>query len=145
MTFEDGADNELTIEEMDELPESMSTSIAATLQVSPLSGVSVEDFVSFIVDVEGTFMGASYNSDGTGILPLTYAAFKEEGNTDLYQPLTTGEGAVTLEPIGGDFGQDFKNKEISSVVIAVLAQGVENTDDILGIVKEALSMKVCGE
>ena len=52
VTFEDGADNELTIQEMDELPESLSSSIAATLQVSPLSGVSVEDFVSFIVDLE---------------------------------------------------------------------------------------------
>ena len=80
------------------------------------------------------------------ILSLTtYAAFKEESNPDSYQPLMTGEDASTLEPIEGDFGQEFKGREISSVVIIVLAQGTENPTDILEIVKEALTVKVCGE
>ena len=147
MTLGAEADNELTIVQMDELPENLSSSITDTLQGSPsLSGVSVEDFVSFIVNVDGTLMSASYNL-GDNDIPLltTYAAFKEESKPDSYQPLTTGEDASTLEPIEGDFGQEFMGREISSVVIIVLAQGTENTADILEIVKEALTVKVCGE
>ena len=147
VTLEDGTDNELTFVKMDELPENLSSSITDTLEGSPsLSGVSVEDFVSFIVNVEGTFMSASYNLGDSDVLPVTtYVAFKEESQPDLYQPLMTGEGASLLKPIEGDFGQEFYGREISSVVIIVLAEGTENTTEILKIVKEALTIKVCGE
>ena len=139
VTYLDGA--ELTIVNLSDLPENLSSSITDTLQESSsLSGVSVEDFVLLKFDVEAIFMGGSYNSGGNDNLSVfIYAAFEE---VDWYQLLMKSEGQ---KPIEGDFGQEYKGRKISSVAMAVSAQEMENTSDILKFVKEALTIKVCGE
>ena len=143
-TLEVGADNELTIEKLPGLPGNLSSSIADTLQKSSsLSGVSVEDFVSFKVVLKGVFMSASYSSSDNGILPLfIYATLKDGGSLELFQLLETSDGQESME---SDFGQKYIGSQISSVIIIIRPQETQNTSDIENLVKGALYIKVCGE